>query len=361
MTDRDRILQRTKGGYDVFVHYLGEGCKKKMFRNPFREDSVPSCHLYYNEDNQSGEGRWVIKDFGDSEWVGDCFWLVGRLTGLSLKNDFQEILRIIDRECNLFILDDASDTFHPVMAKVVSMPVVNDKPLRFIPKYRNFNKYELNYWMQYGIERTLLERYNVRCLSSCYFERTDGSGYNIYGSSEVPMFGYTFFDGAGIKVYRPHATIGRFLYAGSMPKPYVFGWDQLSSVWQPYVIVTGGEKDVLSLSAHGFQAICLSNETARPPFAQLFQLADRFKNIIFLYDSDETGKRESALRASEWNEFIRNKGYGYFFVAKSITLPLSGSKQEKDVSDFFKSGRSADDLRLLMCDALNGTSKTEEP
>ena len=97
MTDRDRILQKTNGGLDVFVHYMGGDCKKKVFRNSFRTDNNPSCHLYYNEDNAGGEGRFILKDFGDSTWHGDCFWLVGKLTGLDVRNDFMEILRTIDR------------------------------------------------------------------------------------------------------------------------------------------------------------------------------------------------------------------------------------------------------------------------
>ena len=34
MTDRDRILQKTNGGLDVFTHYMGEACKKIWVRSP---------------------------------------------------------------------------------------------------------------------------------------------------------------------------------------------------------------------------------------------------------------------------------------------------------------------------------------
>lgn len=356
MTDRDRILQKTNGGFDVFVHYMGEDCKKKVFRNPFRTDNSPSCHLYFHEDQQGGEGRFILKDFGDSEWRGDCFWLVGRLCSLDVRNDFMEILRTIDKELNLYILDDAPANVHPVMNKVQRERISDNRPVKFTPKYRNFNKYELNYWASYGISLSILERFHVKCLSSCYFERDDGTSYNINGTMDVPMFGYTFFDGAGIKVYRPNAQIGRFMYAGTLPKPYVFGWEQLSSR-QSYVIVTGGEKDVMSLSVHGYDAICLNSETAKLPFSLLKELSGRYEHIIFIYDSDETGRRESALRVKEWNEFMKGQECENLLRAYSVTLPLAGTKQDKDASDFFKAGHSATLVRDLVFRAIQGESK----
>ena len=72
MTDRNRILEKTAGGLNVFTHYLGEGCKNRLFRNPFRNDGSPSCKLYKKTTSEGN--KYVMKDFGDSQWCGDCFW-----------------------------------------------------------------------------------------------------------------------------------------------------------------------------------------------------------------------------------------------------------------------------------------------
>lgn len=360
MTDRDRILQKTNGGFDVFVHYMGEDCKKKVFRNAFRSDTHPSCHLYYNEDGRGGEGRFILKDFGDSEWHGDCFWLVGKIMGLDVRTEFPEILRTIDKELDLFILDDAPSGHHPVMQKVNTERVTDNRPMMFTPKYRNFNKFELDYWKSYGITLEVLQEFGVRSLSSCYFERSDGSHFNIYGTREVPMFGYTFNAGTGIKCYRPGADICRFLYAGNLPRPYVFGLDVVnrkisSRKINPFpdvardacLFVTGGEKDVVSLASRGYHAICLNSETAKFPASLFKVLAGRFPYIVFLYDCDETGVRESALRVQECQSYPREAcslGCRVF----SVKLPLSGTKQEKDVSDFFRSGHNVIEFRDLV-------------
>ena len=349
MTVKSRILKATNGGFDVFTHYIGDECRKKVFCNPFRSDNHPSCHLYFHDDKKGGDGRFIMKDFGDSEWNGDCFSLVGRIYNLDVRTDFIKILHTIDKELNLFVYDAATVNYKPVIKQTER--VCDNRPVKFAPKYRNFNKHEIAYWAAYGITLSVLERFHVRSLSSCCFERADGTNYNIYGTLEAPMFGYTFFEGAGIKVYRPHVQIGRFIYAGTLPKPYVFGWEQLSSR-QNYVIVTGGEKDVMSLSAHGFDALCLNSETAKLPLSLLDQLTGRYEKIVFLYDCDETGRRESALRVKEWNEFMEGKNCGHLLKAYSVQLPLAGTKEDKDASDFFRSGHGTDDLYEIISSAI---------
>ena len=68
MNEAQRILQLTGGGLDVFVHYLGEKCLKKIFRNPFREDSRPSCHLYVNS-RSSGDKQYYLQDLVTAAFV----------------------------------------------------------------------------------------------------------------------------------------------------------------------------------------------------------------------------------------------------------------------------------------------------
>mgnify|MGYP000319179706 CR=1 FL=1 len=68
-------------------------------------------------------------------------------------------------------------------------------------------------------------------------------------------------------------------------------------------------------------------------------LSLRFRKIIFLYDSDTTGIKESKSRVEEYN--------GNYNVFR-LELPLSGTKQEKDISDYFALGRTTQDLQKLI-------------
>ena len=337
MTDRNRILEKTNRGLDVFTHYLGDGCKNRLFRNPYREDTNPSCRLK-SVKGRDGESKWIMTDYGDSQWYGDCFWLVAHISHLNLSTDFVEVLHIIDKELNLFILDDKSVRSHDTMAKVQADDVYHkgSGPITAKPVYQVMPQNEIRYWQSYGIIQDILKHYDVKSVLYCKFTKEDGSTFDIRSNGKYPMFAYRFNGGDGIKFYRPGANL-RFLYAGNLPRPYIFGWNQLPQSGS-VVYITGGEKDVMSLSARGFSAICFNSETCRIRSSILGELVSRFSRIVFLYDSDETGRRESALRVDELSEN---------FPVSRVVLPLAGTKQEKDISDFFRLGHSRQELELL--------------
>ena len=71
MDQIDQILEKTDGGLKVFQEYLGSTVKPGVkFKNPFYDDSIASCNLYYGKKC----GRYFLVDFGDSTVRGDCFW-----------------------------------------------------------------------------------------------------------------------------------------------------------------------------------------------------------------------------------------------------------------------------------------------
>ena len=147
------------------------------------------------------------------------------------------------------------------------------------------------------------------------------------------MFAYHV--GSSIKVYRPFSK-PRFLYASSSGSDYIFGMEQLPPR-DNIVFITGGEKDVMSLAAHGFNAITFNSETARVPKTILESLKRRFKHIVLLYDMDETGVKYSR------EVQMTNADLGLL----RMELPLSGAKDSKDVSDFFAGGGTAEEINSL--------------
>ena len=346
-SEKDELLRRTKGGLDVFKHYLGsEIGPGKKFKNPFYNDTRASCNLYYGKKTD----RYFLVDFGDSTMRGDCFWFVSQWEHLDYHEEFETILRIIDQELclNLFHDDIRMDT-HAKPETFVDIAVHDEHnkngivPFHFIQN-SGMTDSERHYWESYGIKQEILEAYNVRSLSSFSSTRADGQSYEIK-SDGSPFFGYFFRDSKGLKIYRPgHQQ--RFLYAGKLPHPYVFGLEQLPSKGD-IMYITGGEKDVLSLSSHGFNAICLNSETAKVPDDLLTSLRGRFNNIVILYDTDETGRREAAARVCE----IERLGYSNVHC---VTLPLKGTKEEKDISDFFRLGHDSKELSELTESVIYG-------
>ena len=341
MNVKEQILEKTDGGLYVFNYYIPIEFKlRKRFRNPLYDDKKASCYIY--KDTKSR--KYLLHDFGNPAFSGDCFWFVASIKGLDTQKDFVEILELIIKDLRLPInLPRVTQHKHEKFSNERSivdtkMSINFDTNKQFKASEKNLGESELNFWLQYGITKRDLKRFNVKSLQSYEGFNSDGISYRLTSNIQEPMFAYN--GNKYVKLYRPHSKL-RFLYGGRMPDVYCFGLEQLPQRGD-VIFITGGEKDVLSLSAHGFNAVCFNSETANIATEIMEMLARRFRHVIFLYDMDETGKRESARQCETFSAYKTLR----------MELPLAGTKEEKDVSDYFRLGNSADDLKKLISDCL---------
>ena len=343
MNIKEEILSRTNKGLDVFCFYMPiDFVPKRNFRNPLYDDRRASCNIYL--DNKSGCYR--MKDFGNDAYSGDCFWFAATMLGLDVRKDFVKVLETINRDLQLNICIERKEHSNPhtMMMKPCKPPLVQPpnqlKKMEGKKWYKlieqSFNVKELDYWEQYGIDTKTLQRFHVKSLARYESVSNQGKPFTLGSTHEDPMFAYSM--GEFVKVYRPKSKL-RFLYGGEKVNDYVFGFQQLPSKGD-VVFITGGEKDVLSLSAHGFNAICFNSETAQIPENIIEGLQLRFRHIIILYDSDETGIREAKRQTDALAQY----------KVLCLTLPLQEGKSEKDISDFFALGNEAKDLKVLLND-----------
>ena len=340
MIEKEQILLLTQGGLNVFSHFLGfEVNLHRNFRSPFYDDRRASCHIYYDRKTSS----YKFYDHGDTTYSGDCFWFVATLRGLNLKADFPEVLKVIIQELGLYSLYGGEEYYRHA-APTYKSPVItgpktditkNTEERSYSFEIQPFDDGLLNYWGHYGIHEDTLRRFRVRSLKRYESVSAEGKKFELYGSPTEPMFAYI---GNGyVKIYRPHSPKIRFLYGGRMPATYCFGMEQIPAKGD-MLFITGGEKDVLSLYAHGFNAICFNSETAQIPTSIIESLQLRFRHIILLYDADETGVREAHKQSEHLAEY----------KVLNLSLPLSGTKSEKDISDFFALGNGAKELKELL-------------
>ncbi|SET26401.1 MULTISPECIES: bifunctional DNA primase/helicase [unclassified Prevotella] len=340
MIDKEQILSLTQGGLNVFSHFLGfEVNLHRNFRSPFYDDRRASCHIYYDRKTSS----YKFYDHGDTTYSGDCFWFVATMRGLNLKTDFPEVLKIIVQELGLYSLYDGGKhgkrAAPPRKSPIVSSPKTDtvqsaeERPYNF--EIQPFDDGLLNYWAHYGIHEDTLRLFRVRSLKRYESVSAEGRKFELHSSPTEPIFAYI---GNGyVKIYRPHSPKIRFLYGGRMPATYCFGMEQIPTKGD-MLFITGGEKDVLSLYAHGFNAICFNSETAQIPTSIIESLQLRFRHIILLYDADETGVREAHKQVEHLAEY----------KVLNLSLPLSGTKTEKDISDFFALGNGTKELKELL-------------
>ena len=347
MNIKEEILEHTNRGLEVFSFYMPiDFVPKRNFRNPLYEDKRASCNIYLDTKSQC----YRMKDFGNEAYSGDCFWFAATMLGLDVRSNFRKVLLTIIQDLNLnitvdFKTDENRKTKSPKDVRLVSPKPTNakerlsEKKKVFKLYEQPFNAEELSFWLRYGITDRILQRYHVKSLFRYETISNQGKPFSLTSTREEPMFCYMMGD--FVKLYRPQSKL-RFLYGGDKLKDYIFGFEQLPSKGD-VLFITGGEKDVLSLSSHHFNAICFNSETASIPEPIIESLQLRFRHIVLLYDTDETGLREAERQAKLLEP------YHVFY----LRLSLQGTKAEKDISDFFALGKTEKDLTSLLTEKLS--------
>ena len=347
MNIKEEILEHTNRGLEIFCFYMPiDFVPKRNFRNPLYKDKRASCNIYLDTKSQC----YRMKDFGNEAYSGDCFWFAATMLGLDVRSDFKKVLLTIIQDLNLnitmdFKTDENRKTKSFKDIRLVSSTSTNAKE-ELSEKKKIFKLYEqpfradeIAYWQRYGITDKVLQKYHVKSLFRYETISNQGNPFSLTSTKNEPIFCYVMGD--FVKIYRPNSKL-RFLYGGDKSKDYIFGFEQLPSKGD-ILFITGGEKDVLSLSSHHFNAICFNSETVSIPEPIIESLQLRFRHIILLYDTDETGLREAERQAKQLEPY-------HVFC---LSLSLQGTKTEKDISDFFALGKTAKDLTSLLTDKLS--------
>ena len=364
MVKKEEILARTSNGLDVFRHYLPVKWRVgRNFLNPLYADSKASCNVYY--DRRSGTYR--MKDFGNGDYSGDCFFLVAKLKGLDCRNaaDFVEVLHTIDRELCLGLEDDSpEDTAVPdggcrtcgscraqgrmgqgrtgAVKEYPSGQTGTARKSRTGTRKRRLRPLTVPnrslpddgkavygcgacYWGASGITEELLHRYGTVSLAEYRGEtrraRRSASvpprRNRCSATREMGREGLSPDVGSALRLWRTH---GRQL---------LFRAGATALEGRP-ALPHGRREGRADAGGARLPCICFNSETSVIPAKTVRKLVYRFKHIVLLYDTDKTGLECSEKHRAQLSE------YG----VKRLVLPLPGTKAEKDVTDYFKAGHT---------------------
>ena len=133
-------------------------------------------------------------------------------------------------------------------------------------------------------------------------------------------------------------TEGRHKY-GSPPRLY--GLNELVDYSDQQVILCEGEWDRLLLQQEGFMAVSGSHgaSTFRPEWIPYFKNRD----VVVIYDCDREGQKAAV------NIVLRALKKSGAQSVKNVVLPLHGTKDDKDITDYFHThdGTATDLQRLI--------------
>jgi hypothetical protein len=325
---KEAILAKISS-YDILNHYLqpyhntGRLMTGKNISNPFvaEKQQTPSFNIFC----ALPQHEWRYKDFATDD-DGSCFDLVMKLFNVS----FTEALEIINRDLCL----NLEATFKTSPPPKQTAPE-QSKP-NFSIKKRQFSEAEIAFWNKYNISTETLQRYNVAALEEFSNVSKEGKPYTVRSSPDKFIFAYD--NATWLKLYKPlDEKQYKFQYLGIKEQGYIFGWKQLPDKGEK-LFITGGEKDVMSLAAQGFNAISLNSETATLDKSIADELKLRFNHIIVLYDNDATGIKQSE---------ILSVTHGFHKITLP-TIPNNG----KDISDYFATSGSLEAFDQLLSASL---------
>lgn len=347
MITKEEILKKV-GGEEYLIRHLvptfSSNLRKKNYKSIFSEkDDRPSMSIYKEK------GTWKFKSFNTGH-QGDAFKMWADYYGLDCKTQFKDILEIIDQEMSLGLNTQNKVKFipKPILSNI-SINKTSDSSLpyqtisiQYIPcSDLSISKLYLKYWSQYGINQSILKKFDVRQVS--YLSYVSNSGrFLSFKYIEKNQIVSAYHISGRVKVYIPEipASFSNDPFFKGQKKSFsyknqnkddVFGLSQLPEGSLDYILLTAGEKDCMSAYAHGFiNVISLQSEHQMPSNDLLKTLRGKTSVLLSCYDNDQAGK----------NAFKKLED---FFGIVSIHLP----KEVKDIADYFQRYTSVD-FKLLL-------------
>ena len=350
MITKEKILEKV-GGEEYLIRYLvptfSSNVRKKNYKSIFSEkDDRPSMSIYQEK------GTWKFKSFNTGH-QGDAFKMWADYYGLDCRTQFKDLLELIDSEMCLGLSNGkTSKTISKLIRPNLSIPKKSESSLssqtlsiEYIPSESCISKLYLKYWSQYGIDRSVLEKFDVRQVGRLSYVSNSGRSLSFKYLEKNQIVSAYHISGR-VKIYIPEIAAyfsSDPLFKGqkksfsykNQTKDDVFGLSQLPEGDLDYILLTAGEKDCMSAYAHGFlNVISLQSENQMPSDDLLKKLRSKTSVLLSCYDNDEAGRSAS------------KKLQGSFGIV-SIRLP----KDVKDISEYFQKYTS-DDFQLLLDSAI---------
>ncbi len=259
--------------YWVFQYYLnlpevltGQAVKIKSIFNA--NERTPSMCIYVD----SSRNEYMFKDFSTGTY-GSKIDLVKTIFSIDYGLAVSKIL----------------DDYNSYVKKNGSVDVTINPAAKWEIdniKTRTWNTDDADYWLQFRIGTSLLNKYNVKPLEYYNMVRVDNGKVDKIKIESACMYGYYTKDGSLYKVYKPKSKKRKFFRIAS----HLQGLDQLEYN-QPYLVICSSLKDAMCLEGFGYniEVVAPESETSviKPIYIESFK--KRYKKIITLFDSDDAG------------------------------------------------------------------------
>jgi Protein of unknown function (DUF3987) len=364
--DKTALLRASNQGLNFYSFVIPQLIKLKEdvcenTHNPFYADKNPSLSIYFSRKT----GRWMFKDYGGApdgkDYTGDVFKFAKLYYESEGKElEFKDLLAKMVEDLGIdpaTVESKVKSYTRPITMGFKKMDAVDyAKSVGFNlleQEYASSVDDAFAYFSQYGITRDILLRYNTKAVRRYLYIDKEGALQTRSCSGALVI---AYEDVYFTKMYQPSPK--KFWHVGKRSPDYIFGFNQLLSRnrrsgydQQETLIIAGGEKDVLTLTGLGYDAVCFNSETAGIPTLARDVLFHWYKRIIVMYDNDSTGVASTGKMVTHLRADFNVTGFEWGHGLKEA--------KGKDVSDYIKLGLDVEELRAQI-DCCEGTGDIED-
>lgn len=318
----DKLLDEITD-FDIYCELLDRDMEIGVsIESPIRDDdSRASFSLYVPTspeltDIRPDEVWW--KDFAGG--YGNVFSFVQRFAEFEfdeILEDRVSVIKFLDNQLELGLFGGERKTYKK--REIDYEAARETKEILF--KSRPYTRRDLNWWAQFGVDKNLLEKYDVRSIDCLLNE-----DYTVkYRFRKMELaFAYVVKD--KIKVYCPESE--EFKWRNTCPADYILGAEQTGD--SDILVITKSLKDIMCIkSLVDVDCVAPQSETWNFPTTLIDKIKQSYKDYYVVMDYDPAG-----IAAAER---LKEHGFKVRWVSK-IQVMLNGKLTvvDKDMSDYIK-------------------------
>lgn len=274
------IILNNLGEKEIMEYYTGYSIidNKPVYKSPIRVDNKGKC--FFKQYRKS----YLLVDKADPDYTVDCFGLVMKMYNLNFYNACVRIYKDLLQGKELVKIRPKVQTF-----KVKSIQYQYD----YNVSLRQWEIEDVNYWSQFEISITTLNKLKVYPVGSYSKKKnTDPKFAKAFDYSTDKHLCYCAVfikNKTRVKLYKPLVPDSK--WEGNINHNDFFGEHLLPSSGDT-VYICSGIKDLACLIELGYTAIAPQSETLSID-DKVKELKTKFKNVIVIYDNDNTGNKYS--------------------------------------------------------------------
>lgn len=272
---RKELFSRVSQEEIMKNYFPGDIVFHKKIKNPFRNDTSPSCYFTY-----SSNGVLLFYDHATEKVFFTCIDIACLVTGETIPSVYTRIftdLQAGKRYETKELINTASREKVKTSIKV---------------KLTSFTEKDLEYWRQYFISPQILSYFNVRKCEKVWIN----DSFWHKSSEKDPAYRYRQKD--DIKIYRPFAK-KEDKFRNNYSNGLLDGWEQLP-VRGDMCFIIKAYKDTMSVFNFGFTSVAVKSENTLVSKNAIALLKKRFYKVIPYMDNDTTGKVSLQKYESEY-------------------------------------------------------------